>query len=608
MLAALRANTKVILWIVVVGFIGFIFAGWGRGLQRYRSGPEKGLVGRVDGVPITYTDFNDSYRRRLAAYAERTGSEVSESTREAIREDTWNSLVADVLISDEIRRLNIDVPDELVFELLWNNPPRAVYESPSYSDENGNFSFDLYHREIQLHPERWEGLAQTYRKTLQRQILQQEIQSAAFVTDNEVWDEFVAQNEKVRVSYVYVDPRRIDAEGLTPTEDEARAYFTAHRADYEEPSKVVLDYVRFPKEPSEADEEDVIARLEELAQAAREGEDFAELARIYSEGPSASEGGDLGYFGRGVMVPEFEEVAFGLKVGQLSDPVKTKFGYHIIKLEDRRRKDGKEEIRVRHILMRLRPSEETLVELEEAVTEFRDKAKSKGLAAAAEALGYTVERTPPFPEGRYIPRIGNIGPAAKMAFQSKPGQLLGPYNTQDAYYMFEVVERIPRRLPTFEELAAKAEETGTDHPAAIDLLRERRTDRARSIAQSIAAAVEAGSSLEEAADKEGYDVERTEPFTRRDFVPGIGRANEFIGTAFGLRAGQTSGVIELADPTRFFILRVEERTAADETLFAEQRDELRRQLLQQKQLELFTSWLDDLRTSAKIEDFRDLFF
>jgi peptidyl-prolyl cis-trans isomerase D len=609
MLAALRSNTKAILWIVVIGFIGFIFAGWGRGLQRSTSaGPERGLLGRVNGVAIEYRDFSDAMRERLIQYAERSGGEVSEAAREAIREETWNGLVAEILVDSEIERLGIDVSNELVFEMLWNNPPQMVTQSPAFQDEQGNFSFDLYHREIQLHPERWEGLAAMYRSSIKRSLLQQEIQSAAFINDNELWDEFVAQNERVRVTYVAVDPSRLDRESLLPTEEEARTYFDTRRAEYEEPARTVLNVVRFPKEASEEDEADVALRLAEIADAIREGEDFAEMAKAYSEGPSGPEGGDLGWFGLGRMVPEFEETAFALEIGEVSDPVKTQFGYHIILVEDKRTVDGQPEVKARHILVEIRPSEETLIAIEQATADLREAADDGGLAAAAEAAGYEMRATAPFVDGRYIPSVGNMRPAVKMAFESEVGTVLGPFVGPDEYYVFEVAERIPSRVPTYDDLQEQVDETGRDHPAVLDLLNERRSDRARAIAAEMAASVRSGASLEDVAASQGYVVEETTPFSRREYVRGIGRGNEFVGTAFGLRAGQTSGAVEIDEPHRFFVLRVEERVAADQSLFVEQRQGLREQMLQRERIELFSTWLEGLKQKARIDDFRDLYF
>ncbi|MFH1689673.1 MAG: peptidylprolyl isomerase [Candidatus Eisenbacteria bacterium] len=611
MLEILRSRTKVFLWIVAAAFIVSIGAGSMFGSRRrdQSTTPEQGLIGVVDGAPILYRDFSEEFRQRMVNYAQQSGTEISDATRDAIREETWNSMVTDILVTKQIEKLGIDVPDQVVLDVLWNNPPQSVYQSPAFQDANGNFSFDAYHREIQLHPERWDAVADYYRSSLQRQILQREIQSAAMVSDNELWDEFVAMNEKVRVSFVSIDPRRLPREPLIPSEAEAREYFQAHRADYERPAMVIMSFVDLPKLATAEDEEDIVLRLEELAAAVRDGEDFAELARVYSEGPSGPQGGDLGYFGRGSMVEAFEDVAFGLEVGEVSDPVKTEFGYHIIKLEDRRTENGELQVHVRHILIEVKASEQTLVELESELRELEDLTEKDGLAAAAEALGYEMKATRPFPDGRYISGIGNLRPAVSSAFGSEVGAPVGPYVTADAYYMFEVAEKLPSVLPTYDDLAAELRgENPEQHPAATALIVERQSDRARAIAEEIAAAVRSGQHLEEAAAGRGYEVTQSRPFSRKDYVPGVGSGNAFVGVSFGLRTSQTSGAVHVENPDRYYVLRVEERTAASQQEFTEQEAQLRTQLLQREQMQVFSAWLEDLMSDAKINDYRDSFF
>ncbi len=609
MLGALRSNTKVVLWIVVVGFLGFIFAGWGKGgPQLGGSGPERGVIATVDKVPISYRDFMESYRQRATAYAEQSGSEISESVRESILSETWDNLIAEILIRNEIERLGIEIPDDQIFELLWNNPPESVYRSASFQDENGNFDFGAYHREIQMHPERWEGVATMYRESLKRQLLQQEIQAAALVSDNELWMAFVAQNEKVRASYIEINPRSVDTSDLVPTEDEARAYFRQHRAAYERPEMVVLNYVSFPKAPSALDEQDIELRLEDIANAVRDGETFAEMAKSYSEGPSGPDGGDLGWFGRGAMVPAFDEMAFSLDVGEVSNPVKTQFGYHIIMVDDKRGRGDDAEVKARHILMKLRASAETLADIEEISAEILEQAKSEGLAIAAEAVGVEMATTAPFADGRFIPRIGNVRPAIAFAFDNEVDTVFGPFTTPEAYYLFEIAEKLPQTLPTYDDLAGEVEASGADHPVQIALIYERQKDRATALAADIAAAVASGATLDDAAAEHGYQVKSTGLFSRVDYVPAIGRTNEFIGASFGLDPGQASGVVTTEDPMKYYVIRVEEKVAAGQQLFAEERDNLRMQLMQNKRMELFAAWLEGLRNRADIGDYRDLYF
>ncbi|MEA3409370.1 MAG: peptidylprolyl isomerase, partial [Candidatus Eisenbacteria bacterium] len=596
MLDKLRSNMKIFLWIAAGAFIVSIGAGtiFGSRRRSQTQTPEQGLIGVVEGVPIVYRDFSEEYRQRLVEYAQRSGSEVSDATRDAIREETWNSMVTDILVTNQIQKLGIDVPDQVVFDILWNNPPQSLYQSPAFQDADGNFSFDAYHREIQLHPERWDSVADYYRSSLRRQILQREIQSAAMVSDNELWDEFVARNEKVRVSFASIDPRRIARGPLKPTEEEAREYFLAHRADFERPAKVILSFVDIPKTATIEDEDDIVLRLEELAAATVDGEDFEELARVYSEGPSGPQGGDLGFFGRGAMDPAFEEVAFGLEVGDVSAPFKTRFGYHIIKVEDRKTENGELQVHARHILIEVRPSEQTLVELESDLRELSELTDTDGLLAAAEALGYDIKATTPFVDARSIPGVGELRPAVKAAFDSEVGTPVGPYVTADAYYMFQVAEKLPSVLPTYDDLAGELRGDNPEHPAATALTLERQRDSAQSIASEMAAAVRSGQHLEEAAEALGYEVTQSQPFSRKDYVPGVGSGNEFVGVSFGLRTAQTSGAVHVENPDRYFVIRVEEKTAASQQEFTEQEASLRSQLLQREQMQVFSAWLEDL--------------
>ncbi len=609
MLGALRSNTKIVLWIVVVGFLGFIFAGWGKGgPQKGRSPAEQGIVGTVDGISISYRDFIESYRQRATSYAEQSGSEISDSTREAIRKETWDGFVADILVTNEINRLGIDIDNDLVFELLWNNPPESVYRSASFQDDNGNFDFGIYHRDIQMHPERWEGVAAMYRSSLKRQLLQQEIQAAALISDNELWTAFVAQNEKVRTSYIEISPKGIDTSDLVPSEDESRTYFKQHRAEYERPAMTVLNYVSFPKTPSALDEQDIHLRLEDIANAVRDGEDFSEMAKVYSEGPSGPSGGDLGWFKRGAMVPAFEDVAFSLDVGEISDPVKTQFGYHIIIVDDKRGRGDDAEVTARHILMKLRASEETLADLENNASEIKAIATSNGLAAAADSTDVVMSATPPFGNDKFIPRVGNVRPAVVFAFDNEIGTVFGPYSTPEAFFVFEIAERLSQNLPTYDELAEEAEASDKDHPAQVALIYERQKDRASGLAAEVAALAASGATLDEAAVRYEHQVKSTDLFSRTDYVPAIGRVNGFIGASFGLTPGQTSGVVTIENPTRYYVIRVEEKVAASQQLFAEERDKLRMQLEQNKRMELFGAWLEGLRNRADIEDYRDLYF
>jgi len=608
MLAALRSNTKAILWIVVVAFLGFTFAVWGKGVQRSRSGPSKGVIGRVGAASVRYQDYADARGSNLKAYADQAGAQVTDEIRAAIEDQTWQALVQQALIDQEIERLGINVSDQHVFEILWNNPPDVVLRSPAFQKENGQFDFDLYHREIQLHPERWEGVAEYYRRVLKEQVLQQEIQAAAFVNENEVWSEYITRNQKVAVSYVVVDPASVPLDDVMPSDDEARAYFAQHKAEYERPPMASLVFVRFPRTPTRDDEQDVIARLEDIADAVRDGEAFGDLAKVYSEDPTAQAGGDLGTMRGDAMPPGFAEATQALAVGQVSQPFRTDAGYYIVQVEDRRRAGGETEVRLRGILMRVRASEQTLAAIEDAAVQLLTRAKSAGLAQAADSLGLRADRTPRFPEGRNVPGIGSAPTAVALAFQERAGFLFGPMTTNDAVYAFEVAEKTKKGVPTYDELEAEAKATGGVNPVKLALAARRQGERALAIATEIAGAVRSGRTLEEAAAQYGTTVRQTAPFSRRDFVPGVGRGNEAIGASFSLPVGTVTGPVKTESPERYFVIQADEQIAASQDGFQAQRVEIGNQLLQRRRQELLSAWMDGLTRRTKIEDYRDIYF
>jgi parvulin-like peptidyl-prolyl isomerase len=608
MLAALRTNTKAILWIVVLAFLGFIFAAWGRGLQRSRSGPSRGMVGVVGNTSVRYDDYAEALRANIKAYGAQAGGGISDDVLAAIEDQTWQTMVGEILVNQEIDRMGIAVADDHVFDVLWNNPPDAVLRSPAFQRENGEFDFDLYHREIEMHPERWEDVAEYYRRMLKQQILQQEIQTAAFVSDNEVWSEYVTQNQKVMVSYVAVEAAAVGVSGVMPTDEEARAYFEEHRAEYERPEMASLAFVRFQKVATAEDEQDVVERLSDLADAVRDGEDFGEIAKVYSEHPTASSGGDLGYVKKGAMPPEFDQVVDGLAVGQISQPVKTAQGYYVIRLEDRRRTGGETEAHLRVILATVRPSEQTVTAIEEEATALLRRAQGAGLAAAADSAGLAVEKTPLFEEGRIVPGVGNAPTAVALAFQERPGFAFGPMTTGDAVYAFEVAEKTKKGIPTYDEIEAEAQATGSANPVKLALAAERQGEKARGIAEGIANATRSGRALEEAAAAAGLSVRQTPLFSRRDFVPGVGRGNEFIGAAFGIPVGSIAGPIRTEKPERYYIIRAEGGQQATQEGFAPQRVELANQVLQRKRQELLAAWMDGLMKRTKVEDYRNVYF
>jgi len=300
LLKAMRENTKVILWIVVVGFLGFTFAVWGRGLTGGK-GPQPGMVGAVNGERLSDRQFQDAYNSLYQSYRTRSGEEPDAEATRSLRDQAWDQLVQSTVVRQEAARRGLGVTDQEILYFIQNAPPSFLRNVPEFQTDDA-FDPQKYQAALRNPQIDWTWLENYFRQNLPVMKLEEEVLSSVRVTDQEAEAAWRRQNENVRISYVRVDPRREDLADWEPTEADLRAYYDAHPDDFRVPEQARLRYVAFPKTPSPADTagilEEVKAAQDELAQ----GEDFGELAKYYSDDEAtASDGGNLDWFGRGAM-------------------------------------------------------------------------------------------------------------------------------------------------------------------------------------------------------------------------------------------------------------------------------------------------------------------
>lgn len=242
-------------------------------------------------------------------------------------------------------------------------------------------------------------------------------------------------------------------DGAVPiTDDEVRAAFEAQRANLEpRPATVVFMQLVLAVQPSDSARAEARALLEDLRERARAGEDFAELARAYSQDPSAQNGGDLGWFRRGAMVPEFEDAAFSLGEGELSEVVETDYGYHLILVELARFSER----RARQILIRPMGGQEERIETRSAAEELAERAKTEDFRSLIDEY-----HDPILPDSGEIVRgqiATRLPPAYLAPLTGGPvGEILGPiqFTTelgQEAFAIIRVLERKPAGEYTYEE-------------------------------------------------------------------------------------------------------------------------------------------------------------
>lgn len=591
MMRDLRARTKGILWFVVFAFVGSIGLIWGADVlgPSGASRVDPSVIGSVNGVKILTTQYSRAIERAHAAYEAEHGRRPSiEDEFYDLREEAWESLVTEILLAQEIQNRRIRVLDEEILMHAKANPPPEVRQMEIFQTD-GRFDHAKYLQALQDPRYDWRALEYHLRMQLPRIKLEQQIISSARVTEWEVRDTYTRQNEKIKMTYAFFGPSDFLDQEIPSTEEELVAYYEAHGEDYRLPERAKLRCVRWKKDPSPEDDAVVREQLDEIYREIERGEDFGELAEIYSDDPgSASQGGDVGFFGRGEMVKEFEEAAFSLDVGQVSEPVRTRYGYHIIKVEEKK----EDQVRARHILFEMQPSRRTLEDLWVAAAEFDSVAAASGFDGAAEAAGVEVFETDLFPRGSFIPGIGRSKQGNRLAFEKPEGSILGPLDLVDAYVVCQVAARDASRIPAFDDVIERVKR---------DFEASRRRELARAESERVAAEISGGKTLEQAAPSPS--TRHAGPFSETTAVGTITGDPTFIGTAFALPEGRISGLIETK--SGYAILRVDERIPINEEQYQKEKEELRRRLLLRKQEAVFSLWFNQLYESAKIEDLRE---
>ncbi len=594
----LRANMKTILLILVFAFIATIIFDWGMG--GFQSGRPRGVIAEVDGEEISYDEFIKAYQQELKTQREKTGNDPQGYQLQQIENQIFERLVQQRLLNQVIDELYLYSTDDEVVSTLWTNPPDIIRSTPAFQDSTGNFDYARYEAALN-NPEldqQWQGVIYYMQSTLPFQKLSSVVNATAIVTDDDARLEYIKNNVKARADYVFYDAGAFENLAEEPSSDDIMAYYKAHQDDFKQNEKRVLDYVLLEIKPSKADSLLIQRQVEDLLADARSGKDFAQLAEIYSADPgSAEKGGDLGYFKRGAMVKPFADAAFSAKRGEIVGPVQTQYGIHIIKVEDKRRQNGEDEVKARHILLKIEPSNSTREALRDEAEYLSDAAKESQLGPIAAAESLQVRTTPPFEIEGFIPGIGMERRVNRWAFRSQEGDVSDVISTDNGYLVVELKEIIPRQVQPLEEVTTVITNI---------LKKEKRMQAAKAAAQAAYEKLAAGATLEQVAADDSLTLQQTDEFVLGRTIPGIGREPRFAGAVFKLGVGDFSKPIE--GMRGYYILQVTNKTDFDPEDFEKQKAGLVAQLRVRKRNQMFSLWYAKLKDDATIKDYRNDFF
>ncbi|MGA7279465.1 MAG: SurA N-terminal domain-containing protein [Desulfocapsaceae bacterium] len=619
-----RAQSLVIQAIVVIIALVFIFWGVGTNLMNKQ---EAAIV--VNDEEISFQQFQQAYDQAYSRLAQQFGGTVPKGLAESlnIKQQVINQLIQEALLRQGGQEMGLMVSAREI--------QKEVEDMVQFQDTNG-FSIERYKTILatnRLSPEKYE-------KSLSYQLLgTKTIDSiAAFsrsTSDFEIEELYNLEKETVSVSYVSVSPERylaeisVDEEELkqwyldndeayktqkqvqltylpftfsaigariTIEDDEITSYYDSHLTDYQIPEKRHARHILFRATPEDSEEihQNQQQKAAEVLEKARGGEDFATLAQQYSEGPTAETGGDLGFFSRGQMVKEFDDTVFTLQENEISDLVKTDFGYHIIKLEE------------------IQPGGVTSVEQarENIIASLQlEKAKPMALQLAnsayeeiigAGSLEAYLSKTPDavvvetdfFTRSAPPPGLSADPAFIDKAFMLKEKELSSLVETADGYVIISANAIKEPQTPELDEVRADVEK---------DFRAGKAVEQAQSVADQIIIDLnEQAASFEQIAETQGLTLQDSGPLLKNDPNHQSGFPQSLVQDVFRLSASspvaKQPGLVE----QNFYVYRFKERQPPQTAMSDEDRQRYRELLLQFKQQRILDAWISNRQAQADI--------
>jgi parvulin-like peptidyl-prolyl isomerase len=591
----MRENTKWIMLVTALAFVALMVFEWGMDMSGQSAG-SVGEIGRVNGTPIYYETYQATYRNLYDQIQSSQGDlAITSQQVKEIEDAAFEEVVNQILIQQELERRGIVVSsDELRAAAQFNPPPEFATEPAFQTD--GQFDFQRYQQFLATADELFLlSLEAYYRDIIPRSKLLRQVSAGVYLSDQQLWQRFRDQNETVEVRYIPMDPaQRIPNDAVELTDREIQDYYDANQTDFEQPARAQVQVVVLDKTPTATDTVASRERAQELLVRIDEGEGFADLAEAESSDEiSGAAGGDLGVFGRNQMLPAFDSAVFGAPVGQVVGPVQTPAGFHLIEVQERWAQDS---ARARHILIPVARTEDSEIVLFTMADSLEDLGEVMPLEEAAAQLGLAVESAELTDAFAFVSGAGQVSEGADWAFEeAEVGEVSPVFETAQAFYALELVSTTPGGVlplasarPTIEQI----------------LYFQKKQARAEEEAAGVLAQILGGEPLPNAAAGAGLEVRSAGPFARNDFVPGLGRYNAAVGTAFGLDIGEVSDVV--STPSNTFLIELISRTPADSTQWLAQKDAQRAQVTQLLQQERLEDWLDGLRDNARVVDRRDI--
>jgi len=623
MLRYLRENTgnwiiKFFLGIIV---IVFVFLGVGSiGSKRNDS------VAIVNDESVSIKEYQQAYKMIVDQLRARFGDNLSDDLLRAmnIKQQAVDSLIEEKLVLAEARKLGIVVSEE---ELQ-----QSLLAMPAFQRDNV-FNLDQYKRVLRMNSFTPETFEQNQLRSLKQQKVREVLFSTVNVSDLEARNWILFHNTRTAVNYLRFTPE--DYADITPDAEQVKKYYTDNSDGYKSDLKVQSAYLAFSPEdhkseikidhamieeyyreqkeafttPRMAEARHILIKLEENAEQkeidsalneaqkiyemAVNGDDFQELAKTYSQGPTRESGGYLGTFEKKDMVGPFAEKVFSMKPGSISEPVKTAFGWHIIKLVNMFEASAKPLADVSEtIRQELEKNEKQNIAYDKAGEAFDAVIDGDDFEQVALIAGKKIVTSSEFNiDGNGLDLDDKAG-FAKTAFALSPGEISDVKQLGDSYYLIKNIKRIEPAVLDFESVKDRV---------FNDLKAKLQREEAQKQAEKYLAQAVELKDIAQLAEKHSLTYESTDLFTRNGSIEGVENSEKIVKAGFSLSEDNTIFPETVETFQGYYIIGFKERKLPEESEIAEYKQILKSEILRGKQAQFYQTWVAQLRKQSKIK-------
>ena len=603
MMQSLRDNMKLIIWITAIVFlVGFGVLQLGGVLDRNDARSHAGIVGKVNGEPIRLDEFTRVYNQMTEELQRQRPLQEGEDSY--IREQTWQQIVRARLMNQEARKRGIAVTPEEIKAAIRLTPPDFLMQAPVFQTD-GQFDYRKYLAEVENPNSQlpWSQVEAAVAQQLPTQKLQEEVVAGAKVSEGDVRDRFLLQNETLNLKFVAFRPDSILIDTTRIGGADIESYYKAHPDEFTGPAQVKVQVLLVPRLPDETDFSAARERLQGLMDELKAQPDsFESFARTFSEIGSASRGGDPG--GEPFLDdlrPVFRNGIRATSEGQLTPILKEERSLHIFRV-DRKYADpqtGREKVKYHEIAVRVRPGAEAVRVARQQIEDIVKEGKRSGLAAVATKRGLRTFESDYFAEGKSNNSLFEQFPEAETwLFKAKEGSISRPLPSETGWYLYQVLDHREAGVRALKDV---------ERETKVALMRSLRIAKAEEAARNTLAAIRGGATPEAAAARFGGFTGEAPSVTRNGILGALGRDPRAAGTLMTVPVNEWSGVLGGQDGP-VFVAQILAHKAPTEEEFEAQASSIRQTLLNERRQVAFFEWMQDVRRKAKIEDYREDYF